>query len=199
MAGDTMRVLGIPGSLRRGSYNRGLLDAAREVAPAGLSIEIVDLGGIPLYNADVDAQEQPEPVRGLKTRIAGADGLLIATPEYNHGMSGVLKNAIDWASRPAGKSVLRHKPAAVMGASGGTSGTARAQLWVRQTLTATECYVMPAPHVLVANAPPLFDAAGRLTDERTRAHIAALLAAFQSWIRRFAAEPSAEAARPATA
>jgi chromate reductase, NAD(P)H dehydrogenase (quinone) len=200
MAGGTLNVLGIPGSIRKGSYNRGLLEAAREVAPRGMAIEIVDLRPIPPYDADVEAAGDPEPVRVLKAQIARADALLFATPEYNHGMPGLLKNALDWASRPAGKSVLKHKPAAVMGASPGQSGSARAQLQLRQTLTATECYVLPAPNVLVASAAGRFDGQGRLTDEAGRAQITALLAALEDWVGRVAPrQVKAVEARPASA
>ena len=187
MPADHLRILGIPGSLRRQSYNRGLLEAAREVAPDGMGIEIADLRPIPFYDGDVDAEGEPASVRAFKAQIAAVDALLIATPEYNHLLSGVLKNAIDWASRPAGKSVLRHKPVAIMGASGGTSGTARAQLALRQVLTSTECYVLPSPQVLVPNARDRFDAEGRLTDERVREHIRALLDALREWVERFRA------------
>ncbi len=185
MPAGRVRILGIPGSLRRLSYNRGLLQAARAVAPDGMPIEIADLRPIPLYDGDVDAEGEPQPVAAFKAQIAGADALLIATPEYNHLLSGVLKNAIDWASRPAGKSVLRHKPVAIMGASGGASGTARAQLALRQVLTSTECYVLPSPQVLVPNARERFDAEGRLTDERIREQIRALLEALREWVERF--------------
>ncbi|HYM91071.1 MAG TPA: NADPH-dependent FMN reductase [bacterium] len=180
-----LRVLGIPGSLRRLSYNRGLLLAAQEVAPAGMAIEIADLAAIPLYNADVEAEGDPPPVQAFKAAIAAADALLIATPEYNHLLSGVLKNAIDWASRPPSHTVLRHKPVAVLGASDGAVGTARAQLALRQTLASTESYVLLRPQVLVANARDRFDASGRLTDERTRGSIRALLDALGEWAERF--------------
>src|SRR5438105_1890059 len=110
-------VLGIAGSLRRASYNRGLIRAAREVAPQGMEISAFDLLPVPLYNGDVEAEGDPEPVRDLKERIRAADALLIAAPEYNYSIPGVLKNAIDWASRPPSDSALRHKPIALMGAS----------------------------------------------------------------------------------
>jgi chromate reductase len=116
----SVRVVGIPGSLREGSFNRGLLRAAIELAPAGMEIRMFTrLGDIPPYNADVDDKGNPEPVQALKTAIREADAMLIATPEYNYGVPGVLKNAIDWASRPAGQSVLNRKPAAIMGCSQG--------------------------------------------------------------------------------
>jgi chromate reductase, NAD(P)H dehydrogenase (quinone) len=185
MSAERLRILGIPGSLRRLSFNRGLLFAARELAPDGMRMEITDLSSLPLYNADVEAEGTPLSVREFKTQIEEADALLIATPEYNHLMSGVLKNAIDWASRPPGKNPLQRKPAAIMGASGGTSGTARAQLSLRQVLTATECYVMPSPQLLVVNARERFDSDGRLTDQQTREHLRALLDAFREWVEHF--------------
>src|SRR5205814_8833807 len=123
---------GIAGSLRTGSYNRALLRAAQELAPAGLELLTFDLAPIPLYDGDVEAQGDPEPVGALKTAIRDADALLIVTPEYNYGVPGVLKNAIDWASRPPGQSPLNGKPAALMGATPGMTGTARAQLQIRQ-------------------------------------------------------------------
>ena len=178
-----LRILGIPGSLRRLSYNRGLLLAARELAPDGMEIEMTDLSSIPLYNGDVEAEGFPASVQALKTQIEAADALLFATPEYNHLISGVLKNAIDWASRPP--SPLRRKPAAIMGASAGATGTARAQLALRQVLTTTECYVLPAPQVLVAGARDRFDSNGRLTDEHARENIRSLLEALPAWIERF--------------
>lgn len=184
MAEGQLQVLGIAGSLRRHSFNRGLIEAARELAPERMLIRTGDLAAIPLYNADVQAEGDPEPVAALKAQIAAADALLIATPEYNHLLPGVLKNAIDWVSRPLATTVFRRKPVAIMGASGGSTGTARAQLGLRQVLASVECYVLPGPQVLVANAADRFDADGRLTDERTREHIRALLAAFAEWVDR---------------
>jgi chromate reductase, NAD(P)H dehydrogenase (quinone) len=173
-----------------------MLEAARELAPDGLEIEITDLSPIPPYNGDVEAEGIPAPVQALKARIEAADALLFSTPEYNHLMSGVLKNAIDWASRPP--SALRRKPAAIMGASAGTSGTARAQLSLRQVLTATECYVLPAPQVLVASARDRFDSNSRLTDEAARRLIRSLLEALPEWIERFRPrqDVTARAGRP---
>ena len=120
-----MRLLGIAGSLREGSYNRGLLRAARGLAPDGVELEEHDLGGLPFYDGDVEAAGDPESVTELKDAIRRADGLVIATPEYNRGIPGVLKNAIDWASRPALASPLASKPVAIMGATTGFAGTAR--------------------------------------------------------------------------
>lgn len=182
---SSLRVLGIAGSLRKASYNRGLLRAAQELAPAGMEIKIFEgLGAIPLYDADVEAQGDPAPVTTLKTAIGEADALLIATPEYNYGVPGVLKNAVDWASRPPGKSVLNGKPAAIMGASPGATGTARAQLALRQSFVFTQTYALLQPEVLVARAHERFDAEGRLTDEGTRKFVRQLLEALADWARK---------------
>jgi len=181
-----LRVCGIAGSLRQGSYNRALLRAAVELAPDGLEIAVFDrLGDVPLYNADVEAAGDPEPVVALKTAIRQADALLIATPEYNYGVPGVLKNAIDWASRPPGKSVLEGKPAALLGATPGHGGTARAQLALRQSFVFTRTAVLPGPEVLVAEAPERFGEDGTLRDESTRKHVRDLLERLVRWTNRF--------------
>ena len=178
-------ILGLAGSLRRASYNRALLRAAQDLAPAGVVITIYEeLGAIPPYNADVEEEGDPVPVRTLKDRMRAADALLIATPEYNYGLPGVLKNAIDWASRPPATSPLRFKPTAIMGASPGTVGTARAQLALRQSFVFTETYVLPAPQVLVFQAASRFDAQGQLTDEGTRNRVRQLVEELVAWTRR---------------
>lgn len=182
MPEDRLQVLGIAGSLRRRSYNRALIETAREIAPSRMVIQATDLAQIPLYNADVQAEGDPPPVVALKAQVSAADALLIATPEYNHLLSGVLKNAIDWVSRPPAGSPFRRKPAAIMGASGGPTGTARAQLALRQVLASVECYVLPSPQVLIANAADRFDADGHLTDERAREQVRALLRALEEWV-----------------
>ncbi len=183
-------VVGIAGSLRTHSFNRGLLQAAQAVTPGGMQITIMDLAPIPLYNADVEAQGDPAPVAQLKSAIHRADALLIAVPEYNYGVSGVLKNAIDWLSRPPDQSVLHGKPAALMGASPGMAGTTRAQLQLRQTFVYTQTWVMsPPPEVLVAYAQEKFDSEGRLTDDDTRARIRALLEALVTWTNRVKPRP----------
>jgi chromate reductase len=185
-----MRVLGIAGSLRAGSFNRALLRAATEVAPDGMEIRIFEgLAAVPLYDADVEAKGDPEPVVALKAAIRGADALLIATPEYNYGVPGVLKNAIDWASRPPGRSVLNGKPAAIMGASPGGMGTARAQLALRQSFVFTDTRAVLRPEVLVARAHEKIDAQGRLTDDTTRGFIRDLLEALAAWVPRVATAP----------
>ena len=182
----TIRVAGIVGSLREGSLNKGLLRAAVELAPAGMEIKIYTrLGDIPPYNDDVFQKGDPESVADLKTFISSADALLISTPEYNYGIPGVLKNAIDWASRPAGKSVLNRKPAAIMGCSPGLGGTIRSQHALRQCFVFTETYAMLQPEIKIPSAAPLFDATGKLTDENTRQYIKKFLEAFAIWISRF--------------
>ena len=154
-----MRVFGIAGSLRAGSFNRSLLRAAVELAPDGMEIGIFErLGEIPPYNEDVEKSGDPEPVAALKKAIREADALLIATPEYNYGVPGVLKNAIDWASRPPRDSVLARKPAAIMGASPGQGGTVRAQLALRQSFLFTQIHALLRPEVLIASAGEKFDA-----------------------------------------
>jgi chromate reductase len=149
-------------------------------------MEIVpfDLAGVPLYNGDVEAAGDPEAVTALKGAIREADALLIATPEYNFGVPGVLKNAIDWASRPPGKSPLNGKPAALMGATPGMGGTGRAQMSLRQSFVFTQTLVLVGPEVLVARAREKFDASGRLADEATRGFVRKLLEALADWTMR---------------
>ncbi len=179
-----MRILGICGSLRKASYNRGLLVAARDLAPSGTTIEIAELGDIPLFDQDVEARGDPAPVASLKERIRQADAVLIATPEYDWGVPGVLKNALDWVSRPAGQSALKQKPLAMLGASDGPWGTTRAQLQLRQSLTYMDVLTLPSPWVYVALAKEKFDASGALTDERTREQVKGLVAALVAWTER---------------
>jgi chromate reductase, NAD(P)H dehydrogenase (quinone) len=171
-----MRLLGIAGSLREGSYNRGLLRAARELAPEGIELVEHDLRGLPFYDGDVEAAGDPDSVTELKDAIRRADGIVIATPEYNRGIPGVLKNAIDWASRPALASPLAGKPVAIMGATTGFAGTARAQQQLRDALEFPGALVVQQPEVLVSEAYLRFDENGELVDEETRAEIRELLA-----------------------
>lgn len=183
-------VCGIAGSLRRGSYNRALLRAAREFAPEGMELRIFDrLSEIPHFNEDIEAEGDPEPVQALKLAIGEADALLIATPEYNYGVPGVLKNAIDWASRPPRGSVLAGKPTAIFGASPGIVGTARAQLQLRQALGFTDTPAVLQPEILVYRAYEKFDAEGRLTDETTRKYVRKLLLQLAVWTDRVRREP----------
>ena len=178
---NPIHILGISGSLRDRSYNTALLRAAAELLPPGVTLEISDLEGIPPFDED-EEKPFPEAVARLRARIAAADAVLFATPEYNSSMSGVLKNAIDWASRspdmPLGK-----KPVAVMGASTGAFGTARAQLQLRQVLTHLGALVLPKPEVMVMFARDAFDENGRLTNETTREFLGKLLVALADWTR----------------
>jgi chromate reductase len=176
--------LGIAGSLRRESYNRGLIRAAVELAPSGTTVVPYDLIDLPMFNADVEAEGDPAAVAAFKRAISAADALLIATPEYNHCVPGVLKNAIDWASRPARRSVLTGKPVAIMGATTGTGGTARAQAHLRDGLAYTNGFVLPLPEVLVPHAAEKFDAESNLTDPETRDGVRDLLVSLASWTQR---------------
>lgn len=182
---DRVKVLGIAGSLRAGSYNRALLRAAQGLAPDGMAIEIFDLAQVPLYNGDIEAKGDPDGVAALKEAIRGADGVLMATPEYNHGVPGVMKNAVDWASRPPRGAALSGKPVGLIGASPGMTGSARGQSQLRQAFEFTNSYCMPQPEILVYRAHEKFDEAGNLTDEATAKYLAAYLAAFRNWIARF--------------
>lgn len=169
-----MKILGISGSLRRASFNTALLHAAQELAPEGVSIAIHDLHGLPLFDQDVEEQGDPAPVTALKQAIAEADGVLLASPEYNGGITGVLKNAIDWASRPGlGRqaSVLAGRRICIVGASPGITGTVRAQDQLRQVLRRAGAAAEPQSEVLVFQAhTKILD--GKLVDERTREALA---------------------------
>lgn len=183
-----IRILGIAGSLRRDSLNKKLLRAAVELAPAGMTVDIFErLGDIPPYNADVDQVGKPESVVGLVEAVRAADGLLVVTPEYNYSIPGVLKNAIDWVSRPPQTTPLKHKPAALMSASTGISGGMRAQYHLRQAFVFTETYVMLKPEVIIPKAAERFDERGRLADQSTRDFIGTFLVAFAAWTRRMSA------------
>ena len=183
-SGPSLTFVGIAGSLRRASYNRGLIWAATEVSPAGTRVVPYDLADIPMYNGDVEAKGDPPPVAAFKRAIAAADALVIATPEYNHCVPGVLKNAIDWASRPARQSVLTDKPVAIMGASTGRGGTARAQAHLRDGLAYTNGLVLPLPEVLVGLAGEKFNDDGNLVDGGTRDEVRDLLVSLAAWTRR---------------
>ena len=180
-----LRVAGIVGSLRVASYNGWLLRAAAELAPSELSIAPFGLAEIPLFNQDLEALGDPAPVAALRAALRDADAVLIASPEYNYGVPGVLKNAIDWISRPPGQAPFHRKPVAIMGAGPGGSGTMRMQPQLRITLQAIGAYAMPKPEVAVASCRDKFDAEGRLTDEKTRDHLKGFLIAFADWTRRF--------------
>lgn len=177
-----LRILGIAGSLRKGSVNAGLLRLAGEVLPAGATLDIFDLASIPLYNGDVEAEGFPPAVAALRQAVTDADALLIATPEYNYSIPGVLKNAIDWASRPP-QQPFAGKPAAIMG-TGGWQGSARAQYHLRQVLSALDVHVLNKPEVQIPAAAELFDAAGGLKKPEVRDRVGQLTAALAAWTER---------------
>ena len=178
-----VRILGIAGSLRRDSYNRATLRAAMELAPEGASIEIFELDDIPAFNQD-DEQNPPAKIVELKQRIREVDAILFVTPEYNYSVPGVLKNAIDWASRPYGDSAWNGKPAAIMGASVGEVGTARAQYHLRQMMVFLNMFPVNQPEVMIGNASERFDAQGNLTDNASKELIRQLLQNLVDWTRR---------------
>ncbi len=175
-----IKVLGISGSLRRGSFNTAALREATRLAPAGMVIELADISEIPLYNEDIYAQGFPPSVDRLREQIRAADALLIATPEYNYSVSGVLKNTIDWVSRPP-EQPFAGKPVALMGASAGRFGTARAQYHLRQSMVFLDMRPLNRPELMIASAQKLFDEQGNLTDEATREYLRGLLVALQDW------------------
>jgi chromate reductase, NAD(P)H dehydrogenase (quinone) len=180
---QTIKVVGIAGSLREGSFNRGTLRAAKEMAPEGMEIDIFELDGIPGFNQDQEANP-PEKAAELKRKAREADAIIFVTPEYNYSIPGVLKNAIDWASRPYGDSAWDGKPAAIMGASGGAIATARAQYDLRKMMVFLNMYPLNQPEVMIGNAGEKFDDKGELTDEKTREFIKKQLDALLEWTRR---------------
>ena len=184
-----VRVLGISGSLRRASFNSGLLRAAIEVGPEGMEIDIFDIKDLPFYDGDIEAQGDPAPVIALKSAIRDADGVIFATPEYNWGTSGASKNAVDWASRDREPGSLMGKPATIIGA-GGRAGTARAQMQLHETLAETGSVVMVKPGVLVqAFAPMKFDSEGSMIDEATKELLRRHLGEFAGWVLKIARRP----------
>ena len=178
-----LRVVGIAGSLRRASLNRALLAAAQGLAPAGMTIAVEELQDIPPFNSDLDGPSAPAPVARLRTAVGSADGLLLVSPEYNHGVPGILKNAIDWLSQPRHGNVLDRRPTAIMGASTGAGGTARGQSQLRESFVLTNTPVMLQPEILVGRAHEKFDAEGTLIDEATRNWVRAFLVRFEEHIR----------------
>ena len=179
-----IRILGISGSLRRGSRNTAALRAAAEVAPDDVKMEIIDLNGLPMFNPDTEAEDAASPhVIQFRQAVADADALLIATPEYNYSLTGALKNAIDWASRGGDASPLNDKPAAIMGA-GGRFGTLRSQLHLREILLHNRVEILSSPQVMIDGASRKFDADGRLTDERHRDQLRRLVEALAASVRR---------------
>ncbi|HET6803877.1 MAG TPA: NADPH-dependent FMN reductase [Frateuria sp.] len=187
MTDRPLHLLALAGSLRRASWNRRLLQAAATLAPAGVTLEVYDaLADVPLFDEDLESSspEGPPGVLALRDAIAAADGLVIATPEYNHALPGVLKNALDWLSRD--DQALADRPVAVLGASSGPWGTRLAQASLRQVLHTCGALVMPSPTLFVANAAERFDAQGALADAATRASLERFLGAFAGWVHRVA-------------
>lgn len=178
-----VHILGIAGSLRKASFNRLALRAATELVPTDATIETFELDGIPAFNQDED-QTPPTRIVELKSRIRAADAILLVTPEYNYSVPGVLKNAIDWASRPYGDNAWAGKPVAIMGASIGALGTARAQYHLRQIFVFLNMFAINQPEVMISNAAQRFDSEGNLTDARTRELISQLLTNLVALTRR---------------
>ncbi|MGE5649746.1 MAG: NADPH-dependent FMN reductase [Bacillota bacterium] len=179
-------ILGISGSLRRKSFNSAALRAAQTLTPPGTTFEIADLSDIPMYNGDVHEQGYPAAVQALRARIAAADAVLIATPEYNYSIPGPLKNALDWASR-APSQPFDGKPLAIMGATAGGLGTSRAQYHLRQVCVYLNALVLNKPEVMISGANAKFDQDGRLTDEATAGQIQGLVQALADWTIRLKA------------
>jgi chromate reductase len=171
---DPIKILGIAGSLRKQSYNKGALRAAQKLCPEGATIEVFDLAGIPPFNQD-DEKNVPPKVNEFKQKIRSADAILLATPEYNYGMPGVLKNAIDWASRPYGDNAWSGKPVALMSAALSMGGGVRAQYQLRQAFVFLNMEAVVQPEVAIGNAPERFDKEGNLTDETSKKLIGQLL------------------------
>jgi chromate reductase, NAD(P)H dehydrogenase (quinone) len=180
---EKLRILGFAGSLRVGSYNRALLRAATDLLPDGTTLEIFDLDGIPPFNQDLE-MNMPAKVKEFKSKIREADAILIATPEYNYSVPGVLKNAIDSASRPYGDNPFNDKPVAMISASVGMLGGARAQYHLRQTFIFLNMYPINTPEVIVTFAQNKFAANGKLTDQDTRRFLKQLLENLANWTKR---------------
>lgn len=178
-----MHVLGISGSLRKDSFNTAALNACAQLLPPGVTMSVADLSAIPLYNEDVRAQGLPAAVQQLREQIRAADALVIATPEYNYSIPGVLKNAIDWASRPP-EQPFDGKPVALIGATPGGLGTSRAQYHLRQVFIYLNGQVLNRPEVFISGAPSKFDAGGKLTDAGTAENLGKMLAALADAVRR---------------
>lgn len=177
-----MKIIGISGSLREESYNTSLLRCAQSLFPADIDLDIFNISNIPLYNADLDGESKPEAVHTLLDSLAECDGFLISTPEYNYSISGVLKNVLDWASRPAYQSVLAHKPAAILSASKGPAGGARAQSQLRHVLGATLTIVYPSREYLLPNAGNAFDQSGQFQEVANLKRLERYLLGFCDWV-----------------
>ena len=181
----TISVLGICGSLRKGSFNMAALRTAIALKPANMTVTVADISQIPLYNEDVRQEGFPPPVETLRRQIKEADALLFACPEYNYSMTGVLKNAIDWASRPPDQP-FAGKPCAILGAAAGMAGSARAQYDLRRSCVFVDLHPLNKPEVLIGQAQTKFDADGNLTDEAGRGFIRDLMVALVAWTRQIA-------------
>jgi chromate reductase len=181
-----IKILGIAGSLRKGSFNRMALKAAQGLVPAGAMLETLDLPDLPGFNQD-NEKTPPAAVTELKAKIRAADAILLVTPEYNYSVPGVLKNAIDWAARPYGDSAWKGKPVAIMGASVGVLGTARAQYHLRQVLVFLDMPAVSQPEVMIAGAASKFDANGNLTDAVAKDLIGKLLVGLCELAKRYGA------------
>jgi len=179
-------VAGISGSLRKGSWNTATLRAAQELAPGNLDIDIVTLKDVPLFNQDVEHKGWPDHVQELRDRVQAADAVIFASPEYNYSVTGVLKNAIDWLSRPEGDAPLNGKPAAIVGATPAFVGTARSQAHLRQIIFYNAMPLLPTAEVLIARAGDRVGHDGRLTDEKTRVVLKDMLEKFAAWVERHA-------------
>lgn len=180
-----MNILGISGSLRAGSYNSMALRAAQKLAPPGTTVSIADIAGIPMYNDDVRAAGEPAAVTALKAQVHAADAVLLVSPEYNFSIPGVLKNTLDWLSRPP-EPPFDGKPVAIMGASPGPVGTARVQYHLRQVLVFMNSFTVNKPEVFISHAATRFNAEGELTDEATARFITELLVSLQKLTARLA-------------
>lgn len=180
---DTIKILGISGSLRAGSFNTAALRAAQKLCPEGVEIEVFAIAGFPPFNQDEDASP-PEIVTDLKVALRERDAVIFSSPEYNYSVPGHLKNVIDWASRPYGDNAWEGKPALIMGASIGPVATARMQYHLRQTMVFLNMYPLNRPEIMIGNAQDKFDTDGNLTDQSTRDQIAKAVDALASWTRR---------------
>ena len=180
---EQLKVLGVCGSARKASFNMAALRACKELAPAGLSITIANISDIPMYNQDLFDAGVPDSAKRFHAEIAAADGVLIATPEYNFSLPPLLKNAIDWVSKMPNQPFM-NKPVAVFSSSQGPLGGARVQYDVRKIIVQLWGLVLPRPEVFIGGAQGKFDAQGKLTDEATKKFLTDLLAGFKTWIER---------------
>lgn len=183
MVENEIKILGICGSLRKGSYNRMLLEFAKTLLPEGATLEIIDVGGLPLFDQDSEKQALPEKVKDIKAKVRAADAVLISTPEYNYTIPALLKNALEWASRPYGDNAFDKKPVAIMSASTGMGGGTVAQYHLRQVMVYLNAFVMNKPVVLVPEAQNHFDYAGKVTDKDIEMQLQALLESLVKWTK----------------